>query len=99
MATILYKTNESGDIEEIRVPAHRLQATLSVGWRLTRDEVLTEEPEVEEPEVNTPSASDSDTLTDDEVREMAREADIKYISNKSIDTLKDELASLLQSEG
>lgn len=59
MAVIVYRKNQDGDIERLRIPPERLQAHLSAGYVVDRAELENSEtepePEMEEEEPDDPS--------------------------------------------
>ncbi len=58
MAVIVYRKNPAGEIERLRIPAERLQAHLSAGYVVNRDDLLAPPPP-------TPALTDSQPDPDD----------------------------------
>lgn len=87
MAVHVYLKNEEGDIEGLLVEPSRLQSFLSSGYKLTPEECETvEAPTFEEADTN-----NSGALSNDEVREAAKEAGLEDWETARIKTLKGKL--------
>lgn len=82
MAVQIFKTLDNGEIICEYVPPSRLQANLKSGWRLTRE----------------PESSEDDIIDEDELRAMAKEAGIKNAGNMKIETLREKLSEMLETE-
>lgn len=82
MATILYRMNGEGSLEECRVDALNVPSHLANGWSLSKDF----KPAKEETDTN-----GSSKLSPEEVREAAKKAGVEGFDTKRIATLKKEL--------
>lgn len=93
MATTLYKINEKGEIETVRVETDKVQGCLNAGYVPSIKEVKKPSPVDEATEEEKQDAADKviKEANEESTRAEAKEKKIRNWHNKKLSTLKSEL--------